>query len=169
MNDPYKTPDANLNIETTAQNSGGELDLASKWMRFWGALIDSVLVGGPSVAIAFYFGFYDNLTTGAGLPLVTQLLMLVIGISIMLLINGYLIYKRGQTVGKLICGTRVVTLDGKQVSGNTYVFLRLAPMWIASQIPVVGGFVGLIDSLLIFRKDRNCLHDDIAKTRVVNA
>ena len=32
---------------------------------------------------------------------------------------------------------------------------------------VAGGFISFIDSILIFRKDRNCLHDDFAKTRVV--
>ena len=40
-------------------------------------------------------------------------------------------------------------------------------MWILGQLPLVGGFIGLIDALLIFREEKNCLHDDLAGTRVI--
>lgn len=36
-----------------------------------------------------------------------------------------------------------------------------------SDIPFIGGFMPLIDVLLIFRKSRKCLHDDLAGTIVV--
>ena len=34
-------------------------------------------------------------------------------------------------------------------------------------IPVLGNLISLVDAILIFREEHNCLHDDIAKTRVV--
>jgi uncharacterized RDD family membrane protein YckC len=39
---------------------------------------------------------------------------------------------------------------------------------LVSLIPA-GGFIVLIDALLIFKKDRRCLHDIVAGTRVVKA
>lgn len=163
MNDPYKPPQSELDTEVSEG-----LKLASRGTRLLGAFLDGIFTGIPMIGLAFYLGIYDNMTPEGALPFKYQLLASLFGIGFFMLVNGYLIYKRGQTVGKMICRTRVVTLEGKQVSGNTYVFLRLLPIWVASQIPVMGGVVGLVDALLIFRKERNCLHDDIAKTRVID-
>ncbi|NLE36732.1 MAG: RDD family protein [Pirellulaceae bacterium] len=84
-----------------------------------------------------------------------------------LLLNGALIYHRGQTLGKLICGTVVVTRDFRRVSGNRYVFLRYLSVVVIGQPPVLGVIFGVADSLAIFRREKNCLHDDIAGTRVI--
>lgn len=164
MTNPYKTPEADLSTEVRS-----ELALASRGLRFAGALIDSLVTGLPAIGIAYTMGFYDSLGPDGAMPLTDQFVVGLMGMGIFLLINGYLIYKRGQTIGKMICRTRVVTLRGEQVSGNTYLFARLMPVWLLSQIPVVGAIFSVADSLLIFRKDHNCLHDDIAKTRVVMA
>jgi len=42
-------------------------------------------------------------------------------------------------------------------------------MYLISAIPVVGSFFVLIDTLLVFRADRRCVHDLIAGTKVVKA
>jgi len=47
--------------------------------------------------------------------------------------------------------------------------LRYVPVWLASSIPFIGGFLALIDILFIFREDRRCVHDMIAGTVVVEA
>ena len=47
--------------------------------------------------------------------------------------------------------------------------LRLVPIHLISQVPFAGGFVGLADSLFIFRQDKRCIHDLIAGTKVVEA
>jgi len=39
---------------------------------------------------------------------------------------------------------------------------------LVSQVPQVGGLIGLVDILFIFGKERRCLHDLLAGTRVVN-
>lgn len=162
MTNPYQTPEADLFTEVKS-----EMALASRGLRFAGALIDSLVTALPAIGVAYTMGLYDSMGPDGSMPIRDQVVLGVMGIGIFLLVNGYLIYHRGQTVGKIICGTRVVTLNGEQVSGNTYLFARLLPVWMVSQIPVVGAIFSLVDSLLIFRKDHNCLHDDIAKTRVV--
>jgi uncharacterized RDD family membrane protein YckC len=80
-----------------------------------------------------------------------------------------LVYLYGQTVGKRAMGIRVVRVDGSRVAFSRIVFLRWLPLALVGAIPFVGGIVGLIDPLLIFRESRQCLHDDIANTRVVEA
>ena len=64
---------------------------------------------------------------------------------------------------------RVVRVDGSRVTFARFVFLRWLPLAIVGCIPFVGGLVGLIDPLLIFRESSRCLHDEIADTRVVGA
>jgi len=46
--------------------------------------------------------------------------------------------------------------------------LRTLPVWVAAQVPWVGGLLGIIDVLFIFGKDRCCIHDKIAGTKVIN-
>jgi uncharacterized RDD family membrane protein YckC len=168
MDNPYEPPKFQLEKEKASTHSEiDDFNLASRWLRLGGYLLDFLFAGVPAIGLAYLVGVYENMDRAGNLPLADHLVALVIGFSTFMIINGFLIYERGQTVGKLICNTMVVTLDGKQVSGNRYVFLRLLPLWIAVQIPVLGLILELIDLLLIFRKDKNCLHDDIAGTRVV--
>ena len=49
----------------------------------------------------------------------------------------------------------------------TIIFKRMLPVSIASAIPIIGSFLVLIDTLMIFRSDRRCLHDLIAHTQVL--
>jgi hypothetical protein len=49
----------------------------------------------------------------------------------------------------------------------TIAFKRFLVISMLGLVPRVGDWVGIVDVLMIFRKDRNCLHDDIAKTRVI--
>ena len=73
----------------------------------------------------------------------------------------------GQSIGKKAMKTQIVNLDGSQASAKTIALKRYAIMSLIANVPVAGSLVSLIGVLLIFRRDRNCLHDDIAKTRVV--
>ena len=63
--------------------------------------------------------------------------------------------------------TKIVNLDGTQADVQTIAFKRYGVIAAISMIPVVGGIIGLINALMVFRAEHNCLHDDIAKTRVV--
>ena len=58
--------------------------------------------------------------------------------------------------------------DGSPCSPLRIIFLRGFVTGLLGAIPFVGGFIALLDPLLIFRDNRRCLHDDIADTTVVN-
>ncbi len=91
----------------------------------------------------------------------------VVGIVLFFVLHGYLLATRGQTIGKSLLKVRIVRSDGSQASLGRIIGLRYLPTTVISLIPVVGGLYAIIDSLLIFRESRRCLHDNIADTIVV--
>ena len=95
------------------------------------------------------------------------LLLAVLGIAAYIGIQWTFWASTGQSIGKKVMKTQVVNLDGSQASAKTIALKRYAIMSLIGNVPVAGGLVSLIGVLLIFRRVRNCLHDDIAKTRVV--
>ena len=78
----------------------------------------------------------------------------------------------GQTIGKKIMRIRVVRCDGDRLGPWRWIFLRCLPIFalpaLFFQHPVVGILIYLIELLLIFRDTKQCLHDQIADTMVVN-
>ncbi len=106
-----------------------------------------------------------------------QLAMSLVGIVVMLIINGYLLFTRGQTVGKLLTGIQIVD----HVSGQLLPFLRVYVfryLWMLPLSLIVAiipgpmddslvGLAALVDALLIFGPSQRCLHDYIAGSKVV--
>lgn len=90
------------------------------------------------------------------------------GLCLYLLVHGWLLVTRGQTVGKALLKIRIVRTDGAKVS-PARLGLRYGIGWLVSVVPAVGQAWGLVDALLIFRASRQCLHDLIADTIVVRA
>ena len=86
-----------------------------------------------------------------------------------LVINLILMARSGQTIGKRLLRIKVVRSDGSPVSFGRYLGLRVIPLQLVAQVPIVGLFIALADSLAIFRDSRKCLHDDVADTIVVTA
>jgi uncharacterized RDD family membrane protein YckC len=77
---------------------------------------------------------------------------------------------RGQTVGKKLCGVRIVRFaDGGQAGFVRAWLLRSLVVSIIAQIPYIGAVFAVADICFIFRSDRRCLHDHIAGTVVVKA
>ena len=93
------------------------------------------------------------------------------GIPAYLILNGWLLWTRGQTAGKAAMSLMIVDHQ----TGNCASLWKL--LFVRALIPVVviaAGFIWellwllvLIDFCFIFRKDQRCLHDWIAGTRVV--
>lgn len=94
------------------------------------------------------------------------------GFSAVLLLQALLIALRGQNLGKLLVGARVVRADTGAPAGFVRgVLLRFAlPVTL---VIVLNGFFLfgfiflLIDYGFMFREDRRCLHDLMAGTKVV--
>jgi uncharacterized RDD family membrane protein YckC len=92
------------------------------------------------------------------------------GFSLFLLLHGYLLARYGQTVGKWVCGIRIVRADRSKVGLWRILLLRKMPSVLLAAIPVPYMFpvLATVDALLIFRRSRQCLHDQVADTVVVN-
>ncbi len=117
---------------------------------------------------ALFGGWTNYVLRAAEQPFVFGIYITLYSFVMYLLINGYFLAKDGQSIGKKVAGTRIVRSDGSKADFKRIIGLRLLPLYALSLIPFAGRLVGLVDSLLIFRQTRKCLHDNIADTIVVN-
>lgn len=78
----------------------------------------------------------------------------------------YLLATTGQTIGKRAMKIKIVRSSGAPVDFGRAVALR---NWVVAAIGLVpgGSLVQLVDALLILRESQQCLHDNIADTKVV--
>lgn len=161
---PYAAPTARLDDQSEA----GEVELAGRWRRLGGAIIDSMVMLVLVVPLFVYMGVF-NPGAAQEQNILMQLLLVAIGFAAWLLVNGYLLYRYGQSVGKRLLSMKIVRLDDQQAEFSRIVLLRALPMHLLSVVPVVGNVIGLVDVLFIFGSAKRCLHDYIAKTRVIMA
>ena len=143
-------------------------NLASRWKRLGGGLIDSMVGLVLIIPISFFTGIFKQILNGQKMTFGQEAILLGIGLLVFLILHGYLLYTRGQTIGKVVVKTKIVDLDGKLPSfGNIFV-LRYLILVLVAQIPVIGNLIAIVNALFIFGRERRCLHDYIAGTRVVN-
>ena len=163
MTDPYRPPEAEL-AESTPPPGG---ELASLSARFLGSFIDSVIGLIVIYALLFAAGIWDQVIAPTTSPIV-PVQIAVIGLLGFLTLHGYTLATRGQTLGKVVMKTRIVSVvNGEILPLWKVVALRYLPLTLVGVIPFVGSFAGLIDALFVFRQDRRCLHDFVAGTRVI--
>jgi uncharacterized RDD family membrane protein YckC len=162
---PYAPPKAEVQ-DVSADSK--ETKLASRGLRLGGAILDAIIQAIVAGIVMAVIGFWDVVVGGGTSELRIVLQSAIIGISSFLLLNGYLLAKRGQTIGKVLVGTRIVSAEtGELLPFGKLVGLRYIPLWIVGLIPGVGIALTILDSLFIFRDDRRCIHDLIAGTKVI--
>lgn len=83
-------------------------------------------------------------------------------------LHGFSLYQRGQTIGKRIMGIAIVTLDNQKPDFFPLIAQRYMSQWLMGMVPVVGPLLRLVDVIFIFRADKRCVHDLIAKTKVID-
>ena len=151
----------NIEINAVVEKEVGEK--ASRGDRFIAAVIDGVIGIAGIIPVVLYVGLeaFEE-------PSVSLLaFMFLYGLVIFLLFHGYLLANYAQTIGKHFLSIRIENLDGTQASFTTIFFKRLLVMQVIAQIPMVGTIIaGLINPLFIFAKEKRCLHDYIAQTKV---
>ena len=143
--------------------------LASLGARLGGVIIDGLMgaiwvVPGVIVLMPSVMENRDPPALAGILLWAGSMIAFLIGI-----VNWYLIATSGQTIGKKICGTRIIRMDGSQVDFVRGVIMRAWLPALLSMIPCLGAIFGIVDICFIFREDRRCLHDLIADTQVVVA
>ena len=130
--------------------------LAGRGRRLVATVVDAIVVPIVVFFLMLVSGAFEHAEDYVGVrPLVSGLLLAVGGY---LLPNGWLLFRRGQTLGKLATGIAIASVG----SGDVPAFWRLMLRGLLFL------FLPVIDVLFIFRGDRRCLHDLICGTRVVS-
>jgi uncharacterized RDD family membrane protein YckC len=170
---PYAPPTADAQADGVPDPRGPEL--ASRWQRLGGAVVDGLLGALTAVParIGTHRGFRFDVSVGPTLVHFGDatswgVLSSVSAVALWIL-QSYFVALRGQSIGKMVAGTRIVALDGRPAPFVNAIVLRT---WLAVAlplIPVVGGLVTLIDVLFVYRHDRRCVHDLVAGTKVIRA
>jgi uncharacterized RDD family membrane protein YckC len=144
----------------------GQAELAGRGARLGAALIDGLLNAAVFWGIAAA-GSIKVMATVASTGM--QIGLAVAGIVIFAVLHGYTLATRGQTLGKLMLGLRIVRTDGSRASLGRLLGLRYGVGMLITLIPYLGKIYALVDSLAIFRETRRCIHDNIADTIVIKA
>jgi uncharacterized RDD family membrane protein YckC len=163
---PYAPPEAGVRDVPEPTTEPGIL--APRAVRLGGAIVDSIASLVIIAPILFFTGYWENVLSGE-VSYVATLAFSGGSFVLFVAMNGYLLARRGQTVGKWLVGTRIVyASDDGLPTLTTTLGARYGVLWVINLIPFVGNVFGLVDVLFIFRADRRCLHDLIAGTKVIN-
>ena len=149
--------------------------LAGRGMRLLAVFIDGLLnmlffmpvyfiVGGSAL-----MGFDPQTPPDPMAMMGTMFKAMLPGYLIAGVIQGWSLHAYGGTLGKKLLGLRIVRTDGSRAGFVRLFFGRGAAAVLPGVIPLIGSLYVLIDSLVIFRESRQCLHDQIADTKVVTA
>lgn len=151
-------------LEREADPGTTKVVLAGRWARLGATVLDTLVLAA--------FGFLGGLALG-GFDLAenSAAALAVFGaVAVVLVVQIVLIVTRSQTLGKMVFGIRVWSVEDEERAGwGRYIGLRIIVNGLVSAIPFVGSLYGLIDLLFIFGDDRRCLHDRLAGTIVVKA
>jgi uncharacterized RDD family membrane protein YckC len=170
---PYAPPQAEVRDAPAAPPTKGPL--ATRTLRLAGAIVDSVASAAFVVPFLLFTGDWTAAISGE----LSYGTISLVGFASFTAMHGYLLATRGQTIGKWLVGTRIVRAGNDEVPtlartlGLRYGMLALGPTATFSVLvlnPVISYafiVVALLDIALIFRRDRRCLHDLIAGTKVV--
>jgi uncharacterized RDD family membrane protein YckC len=168
---PYAPPQAAVQDVTDS----GDHVLAGRGVRLGAALLDGLIVVivmyVPLIIAVKLSGqalFVNARFNSAGIGALAMLLP-VVGLLAIGGLNYLYVSRNGQSIAKKIVGIKVVRSDGSPVSVARVFWLRNVLNLAIGAIPLLGGVYALADALLIFGAPRQCLHDKIADTIVIDA
>jgi uncharacterized RDD family membrane protein YckC len=172
---PYAAPALTDRMGFSFDN--GLDELASRSTRFLASLIDGFLFVGILLPTQSMMGYFDRELSGEA-SLLDEFFMAWIGTGLTLVLNGYLLAARGQTIGKLITKIQIVDSRGGHLLPflRVYVYrylwilpLELANIFIPGEIDdLLVVCLGMMEVITIFGRERRCLHDYIAGSKVVH-
>jgi len=163
MNDDvYAPPQSDIDVAPKSQEI-----LASRWERLWASLIDTVIQMVVIIPVMYYTGFFQQIMKGHEPSLQYNLAIAGVGLITFIVFHIKFLISSGQTIGKKILGIKIVDLHGQLPSIKTNLPIRYAVFFIPAQIPIIGQLLSIINILFIFGKEKRCLHDYAAGTKVV--
>ncbi len=147
------------------------LVVASRMTRLGAHILDSIFHLG-AIWLGFALVGMDDLFRQLVLGEIEPSLNLTMNIALMwvvtfVLLNGYLLAKRGQSLGKYMLGIAIVDHEtGRIVPFTKIMGLRVILPYVAGYIPPVG-LIAVVDGLFIFGDSRRCVHDYLCGTSVI--
>ena len=170
---PYAAPRAEIQAPTAIEV--GKRPLATRGQRFYGYIVDLavLLVGAPVLLVIIltildtFYPAYLEMPDTPILSAIESIVFLLVVSFVFLSVNGYLLVKRGQTVGKLVAKTQILSEEDELVPCLKIFLLRYLFFWFLGMLPGLGRLLSLGNSLAIFRGNRKCWHDQLAGTKVV--
>ena len=141
---------------------------AAVWRRVVATIVDFVLVPVIAMIVMLVSGVIENAEAWAGgFPWLRVFCLGVVGY---LLVNGFLLWRHGQTLGKWLAKIKIVDHDSGRVPAFWKLIVLRAPFFPLLHATFIGyGYLLLIDLLVGLRRDRRCVHDWVSGTRVVDA
>ena len=163
MSDIYKSPESEVSNPIVVST-----ELASRGARFCANFIDMMVIMAVLLVGLYFSGFYDKNDQGnEPSDLIVALMSLGLAI-IFFIINYRFLVESGQTLGKKILKIRIVSDSFEIADFQKHIIPRYMVYFFPGMIPVVGQLLSVINVVFIFRQDRKCIHDMLAKTKVVN-
>ena len=169
---PQPVPGAGADVA-----AGGAQNLAEPLMRIGARVIDYIIWAIVSIIVTLIFAG-SVLATGADddVSFAAAFLAGIIGVGLITAYETFLVGSRGQTLGKMALGIKVVRMDGSPPDMKDG-FMRILPYTalgvLGSIIPFVGliSFIVVLVSLVFLFTDENrqTVWDKVAKTIVVPA
>ena len=171
-----------------------ELLLAGRFRRLVATLVDAVLVPALALLLLTITDVMEDADDYANVGLM-MLWVFLLAVVAYLILNGYTLWRRGQTLGKWVMGIAIVPAssllyDSAKNDGDAHqrayvpapfvpapfvpaplwklIFIRALffPLLFMAVVPWVA-LLPVLDQALIFGKRRRCLHDLVAGTVVV--
>ena len=152
----------------TTQDNEIYPNLASLDKRLIGAIIDAAVTLAVLFPIWYSTGLFQKISDGQSMTKREEIVSFIVGLVIFLILQGYLLYKRGQTIGKVIVKTKIIDLDGSVPNFGKLIIFRYFFFRFVYHVPFIGRIICFADVLFIFGEERRCLHDYLAGTIVVD-
>ncbi len=166
-----ETENQDKNQETEAESvvpgkSGMPYPLATRMQRLAAALLDDFIAVLTLIPVMSYYNLFSYIEAEKVIPMNIIISINIYAFVMFILIHGFLLYNYGQTIGKKVVGIAISTYDFQVPNFNRVIALRYVPFRVAGLIPGLN-VLPIINVLFIFRKDKQCLHDMLAKTQVI--
>ena len=139
---------------------------ASRWNRLWASLVDCLIIIPPSLLIAWALGLFDYADPSQA-PIHITIITGISSFAVYFAINWKNL-KKGQTWGKRALNIQILGKEGSPLPVKELLLKRYLFQYGITYIPVFGSLLSLIDSLFVFGGSKQCLHDKVAGTNVVN-
>lgn len=162
---PYQPPATRDDARPVAPSDDRQ---ASRGSRLLASFVDSLIIMAIVFPLQFAFGVFDHFPNIE--PRTSWQGIAWSGFSFLcwFAIHGYFLKTRAQTIGKRMADIQIVNFDDDRPARLAQIVVwRHLPISLVAIVPYVGIWLTFVDCLFIFRSDHRCLHDHVARTRVV--